>query len=151
MRPSNRSRHRPRQLSRGAAATELAVILPVLVTILLGCVDFGRFAYNYIAVTNAARAGAAYAMMNNYTTSTYSTWVSNITAAAQAEMTGQAGYNSANMTVAAPVVTVEASGLRRVQVTVSYPFQTVVNWSWVGLGIPSSLTLQGSTVVRLIR
>src|SRR2546423_13511130 len=42
------------------AAVELAVLLPVLTTIVLGCVDFGRFAYNYIAVTNAARAGAAY-------------------------------------------------------------------------------------------
>ena len=29
-------------------------------TLLLGAVDFGRFAYNYIAVTNAARAGAAF-------------------------------------------------------------------------------------------
>ena len=35
---------------RGAAAAELAILLPVLVTIVLGCVDFGRFVYNYIAV-----------------------------------------------------------------------------------------------------
>jgi hypothetical protein len=61
------------------------------------------------------------------------------------------GYNSSNLTVAAPVVTVESSGLRRVQLTVSYPFQTVVNWSWSGMNIPNSLTMQQTVVVRLIR
>ena len=59
-----------RRHRRGAAAVELAMILPVLMTIVLGCVDFGRFAYNYIAVTNAARAGASYAIMNNYSPTT---------------------------------------------------------------------------------
>jgi Flp pilus assembly protein TadG len=142
---------RPRRGRRGASAAELVVVLPLLAAIVAGAVDFGRFAYNYIAVTNAVRAGASYAMMNNYSPSTYSTWVSNLTAAAQAEMTGQVGYNSNNLTVAAPVVTVEATGLRRVQLTASYPFQTIVNWSWTGLGIPSSMTLQRTVVVRLIR
>jgi Flp pilus assembly protein TadG len=42
---------------RGASATELAIILPLFITIVLSCVDFGRFAYTYIAVSNAARAG----------------------------------------------------------------------------------------------
>jgi Flp pilus assembly protein TadG len=129
----------------------MAIILPLLVTIVLGCVDFGRFAYTHIALTNAARAGASYAMMNNYSSSTYGAWVSGITTAAKNEMTGQTGYNSNNLTVAAPTVTVESSGLRRVQLTVSYPFQTAVNWSWTGMGIPSSMTLQRTVVMRLIR
>jgi hypothetical protein len=117
----------------------------------LGCVDFGRFAYNYIALTNAARAGAAYGIMNNYSSSTFSTWSAGITSAARAEMTGQTGYNSSNLTVSAPVVTVESSGLRRVQVTASYPFQTLIPWSWTGVGIPSSVTMQRTVVVRMIR
>jgi hypothetical protein len=64
--------------------------------IVLACVDLGRFAYNHIALTNAARAGAAYAMMNNYSSSTQGTWSSDVTAAAKAEMSGQAGYNSSS-------------------------------------------------------
>ena len=149
--PVIRSGGHPRRKRRGAAAVELAILLPLMVLLTLGSVDFGRFAYNFIAVTNAARAGAAYAMMNNYTSTTYNTWVNSVTAAAQAEMTGQAGYIPSNMTVTAPVVTVESSGLRRVQLTVSYPFQTVVNWSWLGLNLPSSVTLQRTIVVRLVR
>ena len=49
---------------RGGSAVELAIILPIFATLVLATVDFGRFAYNYIAVTNAARAGAAWVMMN---------------------------------------------------------------------------------------
>ena len=38
---------------RGSATVELAVILSVLMLIAFGCVDLGRFAYTYIAVTSA--------------------------------------------------------------------------------------------------
>jgi Flp pilus assembly protein TadG len=133
------------------AATEFALILPLLVTIVLGCVDFGRFAYNYIAVINAARAGAAYGMMNNYTSSTQSTWTAGIQSAAQDEMTQQVGSaNISNLTVTVTPST-DSNNLRRVKVQTSYPFTTLVNWHWVGLGIPSSINLQGQAEVRLIR
>jgi Flp pilus assembly protein TadG len=47
-----------RSADRGAAAVELALVLPVLLTLVLGIVDFG-FAFNAkIAVTQAAREGA---------------------------------------------------------------------------------------------
>ena len=51
---------------RGAAAVELAVIMPVFLLLTLGFVDFGRFAYAYIAVTNAARAGAGAGITSDY-------------------------------------------------------------------------------------
>src|SRR5262249_47484260 len=135
-----------------ASAVELAILLPVLVTIVLGCVDLGRFAYNYIAVTNAARAGAGYAMMNNYTPSTLSNWTSGVQQAAKDEVTQQVGSsNVGNVTVTVTPTYPDTQGLRRATVQVSYPFTTLVNWNWVGLGIPSSLTLRGQAEVRLIR
>jgi len=107
-------RHQHRQ---GASAVELAIILPLLVTIALGCVDFGRFAYSYIALTNATRAGASHAMMNNYSSTTFGNWKTGITTAVQQEMNQQMGYVSADLQVISPAaqadVTVEASGLRR--------------------------------------
>ncbi len=45
---------------RGVASLEFASSLPLLILILLGTIDFGRFAYSAIAVTNAARTGAAF-------------------------------------------------------------------------------------------
>ena len=43
---------------RGLATMEMAIVLPVLATILLGTLDFGRMMYNQVALTNATREGA---------------------------------------------------------------------------------------------
>lgn len=43
----------------GASAVELALLLPLLVLLLLGTIDFGRVFYGAITITNAARAGAS--------------------------------------------------------------------------------------------
>src|SRR5437899_8835587 len=92
---------------RAGAAAELAFILPLLVTLVLGAVDFGRCAYYYIAVTNAARAGAQYAIMNNYTASTQSAWQTNVKQAITDEMSQQVG--SANVpTQPTPTTTTDA-------------------------------------------
>ncbi len=152
MRSLVRGRHRSRRSIRGAAAGELVMVLPILVLIVLACVDFGRFAYSYIALTNATRAGAAYGIMNTYCstcqTNTYPSWVAGIKTAAQQEMNGQIGYDSSKLIVSDPVVTVESSGLRNVQLTVTYPFKTLMSWP----GIPSStINMQRSVTMRLIR
>jgi Flp pilus assembly protein TadG len=138
------------QCRPGVAAAELAFILPVFVTLILGAIDFGRFAYNYIAVINAARNGAAYGMMNNFTSSNSGTWSSKVTSAAQDEMNDQVGTSKSNVSVTVTSST-DANGLKRVQVSASYPFTTVVNWRWTGLGIPNSLTLRSKIEMRLIR
>jgi Flp pilus assembly protein TadG len=44
----------------GTSLLEIALILPVLVVLLLGIVDIGRYATLSIAVSNAARAGVQY-------------------------------------------------------------------------------------------
>ena len=53
---------------RGAAAVELAIILPVLLLVIGGIIDFGRFFYTQIQVTNAAREGARMAALPDYQT-----------------------------------------------------------------------------------
>ena len=53
---------------RGAAAVEFALVLPVLVALLLGIMEFGYMFYAQASVSNAARAGVRnYAI--NYATS----------------------------------------------------------------------------------
>jgi Flp pilus assembly protein TadG len=54
---------RPRR-SRGQSLVELALILPILMLILLGAIDFGRVLFSWIAVHNAAREATAYAVTN---------------------------------------------------------------------------------------
>jgi Flp pilus assembly protein TadG len=44
----------------GQSLLEVALLLPILVAMLLGVIELGRYAYISILVGNAARAGAAY-------------------------------------------------------------------------------------------
>lgn len=46
-----------RTYERGAAAVEMAIVLPLLFLILGGTIDLGRLLYAEIIVTNAAREG----------------------------------------------------------------------------------------------
>ena len=53
-----------RQTRAGVAATELAIVLPLLLLALFGCVDFGRVAHVSVALNNAVGVGvAAYAAL----------------------------------------------------------------------------------------
>lgn len=49
---------------RGQSLTEFALILPVLLLVVFGVVDFGRAIYAYNAVSNAAREGGRTAIVN---------------------------------------------------------------------------------------
>lgn len=53
--------------SFGGALVDLAAMLPVFSLLLIGVVEFGRLAYYSIEVSNAARAGAAYAAQGTAT------------------------------------------------------------------------------------
>jgi Flp pilus assembly protein TadG len=148
---------RNRSARRGLAATELAIILPVLVTLVLAAVDLGRFVSLYIALANAARAGAQYGAMNNYggstSSSTYTTWVSNVKSAAQNEIVGQySGFSGTNnVVVSLPSNAADTGGVKRVRVVASYNFTTAINWNWTGLGLPHTMTMSQQAEVRLVR
>jgi Flp pilus assembly protein TadG len=45
----------------GTQLVELAIVLPVLMMLIAGAAEFGRFFYTYSALTNAVRAGARHA------------------------------------------------------------------------------------------
>jgi len=49
---------------RGQSLVELALVVPMLLIMLVGIIEIGRFAYYSILVSNAARAGAQYGAQN---------------------------------------------------------------------------------------
>jgi Flp pilus assembly protein TadG len=55
---------RPAGSQSGQSLVEVALALPVLLLLLVGIIEIGRFAYYSIVVANAARAGAQYAAQN---------------------------------------------------------------------------------------
>ncbi len=104
---------RPRA-RRGAAAAELAILLPFLAIVFVAGLDFARVYYSALTITNCARNGATYASMDpNHAADT-----AGIQAAALAD---------ASDLSPAPNVTsstgTDADGNPNVQVTVTYDFQ----------------------------
>ena len=137
---STRRRRRPTVLRRaraGTAVVEMAVVTPVLLALAFGCTDFGRIFHAYAVVSNAARCGAEYGALHNFTNYTRDSWETAVRNAVESDMQGLAGYQSQQLDVAIATTT-DADGLFRVAVQVTYPFQTVV--SWPGLPSPVSLT-----------
>lgn len=52
--------------SRAQSAVEFALILPILLVIILGIIELGRWLFIYIAVTSSSREGARYGSATNY-------------------------------------------------------------------------------------
>jgi Flp pilus assembly protein TadG len=146
--PSGSGASRRRSVRRGAAIVELAVILPVLLTIALLCVDFGRFAYCYIAVTNAARAGAAYGSSHALVGTSDPVWAAAVQAAVTDDFSQNKWYQASKLTVDQPVVTRDATtGNWWVQVNVQYSFQTLIHWPFLP-GYSSPVALHRRVVMR---
>ena len=61
-------RRRRLRSERGAELVEFALILPLLLFIILGLVDFGFMFQRFEVVTNAAREGARIAVLPGYVT-----------------------------------------------------------------------------------
>lgn len=133
---------------RGAAALEMGLILPMFMLLALGAVDFGRFAARAIAVDAGARAGAGYGIVHPYTTSTESIWTANMNQAVTDEMQSMfdSRFGASNLQVSY-VKSNDAGNSWRIRVTVTFPFQTVINWP----GIPHKHNVTQSVEMRGIR
>lgn len=131
---------------RGLAAVETALVLPVVLLITFAAVDFGRVIHAYLAVSNAARCGAMYGSMHEFTSNNLTSWKSQIRSTMDDEMSGLQAYSAANLQAAISTTT-DSSGLFVVTVRASYPFATIVNWP----GVPSQITLSHAVTMREIR
>jgi Flp pilus assembly protein TadG len=56
-----------RELSRGQALIEFALVLPLLFLLIVNVINFAGFFFAWISVSNAARAGAQYMIMGGAT------------------------------------------------------------------------------------
>jgi hypothetical protein len=124
---------------------ELALVLPLLMLIILGCVDFGRFAYTYIAVTNASRTGASFGALNPFTTATQTTWTNEVRQKVVDDMSAFPDFDPINNIQFSR--SIDAGGLWRVRVQVTYPYKCIVSWP----GIPSQVNLTRAVEMRGIR
>jgi Flp pilus assembly protein TadG len=131
---------RRRSPSRRAAATvELALLLPFLIFLLLAGMDYSRVFYASVIVSNCARNGALWASDANLADHSAYDTVQDAVAADAADL-------DITQLQVTEVDGMDAQGYGFAQVTVSYPFQTVINYP----GIPSSVQITRTTRMRKI-
>jgi Flp pilus assembly protein TadG len=147
---------------RGQAFVELALVTPIFALLLVGATEFGYLAYRSIEVTNAARAGVAYAAQ----TATTAADTANITLAATNEAPDVTGMtvtitpacycNNGTTTSIATCSTVGTTCVTSPTVTVVQIIQSIqVNTtasvtSPIHLpGIPNPFTVQGQATMNV--
>ncbi|MCL6560135.1 MAG: pilus assembly protein [Firmicutes bacterium] len=54
--------------ARGQALVELALVLPILILLVMGAIEFGRVFNSYLLITNASREGARAGITGEYDT-----------------------------------------------------------------------------------
>lgn len=119
---------------RGASAVELAIVLPLMMLLIGGIVDFGRAFYTKVTITNSAREGARAAMFPGTSNST------DVQARAFQALGGSPGADySVTLSASCPT----AAGATPTTTTVTV---TRSNFTWVLLGPAMSLFGAGGTL-----
>lgn len=120
---------------RAAAAVELAIVLPVLLTIGMMTIDFGGTVSTYLVLSNAARTGADHAATHHVTISSRAAWDSHIRDAIADEMSNYKRFDSGQLqTVTSTSSNVD--GTTQVVVDVRYSHETIVPWPGIPARIP---------------
>lgn len=122
--------------NRGQALVETALVLPIILLILLGIIDFGLMFNNYLVVSNASREGARTAAVG----------------ATDSEITSLVANVAATLDVSKITVTITPSqSLRKkgdeVVVTVDYDYNMIT--PIISSIIPGPLHLSSRSVMRI--
>jgi len=130
----------------GAALVEFAIVLPVLAILLIGIIDYGRYAYDGILAANAARAGVDYGAQNLITAEDTTGQQNAALNDAQSLSGLTASPSPAFCMSGGAVVACTTSGSSYyVQVDTTGQFKPLVKWP----GLSSSVTVSGSAIMRV--
>lgn len=135
-----------RQARNAAALIEMALVLPILIVVVLICVDLGRFATVHTAVTNAAREGASFGGTHRFTPGTFDLWKQKINETVTTEVCGIPGYSAQNLSISEPEV-IASQKRARVRVEVSYKFKPAVIWPL----LPHELNIAQTAEMPVVR
>ncbi len=127
-----------RRNERGAVATEFALLLPVLLLILFGTIEFGLIMFTREVITNASREGARAGIVQQIPKPT----AGDITTVVTNYLTGS-GINMGAVNVA--VAGAGGANPATLTVTVSYTYTFIVPGV---LGLGNTIQLTGQTVMR---
>ncbi|MFJ6279823.1 TadE/TadG family type IV pilus assembly protein [Arthrobacter subterraneus] len=119
---------------RGAVAVEMALLLPVLILLLLGIMEFGRVYNAQVTLTNAAREGVRVMAITNVRADAQ-TAATNAASTLRITSTNPTFTFTTSPTATSPAVCVSG---RQVTMTISYTLDSLT-----GIAGPFSMTGKG--------
>ncbi|MEX5301822.1 TadE/TadG family type IV pilus assembly protein [Kocuria sabuli] len=125
----------PWRMERGAAAVEFALVVPVLLLLLLGIIEFGRAYNTQISLTHAARETARHMVIHDDGTASATAW----TAASAAGRNAAPALKGSDMAFTGTSTKCTAGSM--LTVTITYPLKTVT-------GVAKDMTLSGKAAMR---
>jgi hypothetical protein len=138
----------------GTAATEFVIVLPMMLLVVLGCLDLGRAVQHYSVMSNAAAAGAQRAAMSRfYQPYTRAAWEAQVRDTVEEELASLPVPLSAfEIRIATDVVAPSDDGhqqqsLPRITVSIDFDFPTTFRWP----GFPQPLALHCESTIRQYR
>lgn len=135
-----------KEIRTGAAATEFAVALPLLMLLALAAADFGRAMHHYQIVSNAARTGSEAGAMHKVNSFTRDAWEADVRNAVLEELANLPGFNESFLEFVLNA-SVDANGLTTIELELVYPFTSAVNWP----ALPHTIELRKRSVIRQFR
>jgi Flp pilus assembly protein TadG len=143
--PRGNSQPASRAARSGAVALEMALILPVLLTLILGAVDYGRVYSMSMMLATATRVGAEQGATYRLTPLTQPAWENRVRSAVIEQMQTASQFDIAELSLQVETTTT-TTGVR-VQVSTNYPFQTIVAWP----GLPRTVNLGARITIHQYR
>jgi len=140
-----------RHARRGLAATELVMILPLLMVVVFGCLDMARATRHYMVLCNAVRTGAEYGATQRFTPYTYSDWQARVRDVVNEELQEISG----DPTLSTFIIKIKQQDLDNaidtelsmVRVEVEVYFTPTFNWP----GLPTIINIKHHVHMRQFR
>jgi len=130
----------------GTTALELVCVLPVLLAIVLGAADLGRFAQYDNVVSNAARLGAEYGATHRRTALNARAWEERVRDVVHEELAYVPDFDAGRLTLNVAMTSPDGQ-TQQVEVEASYPFEMIVDWP----GLPGEFDVRAVVVYEVYR
>lgn len=157
-----------RTFERGVALVEFALAIPILIMLLIGLIEYGRYTYFCIEIGNAAHAGAAYGAQSSGIAANFTGMknaaiadgqntivpltVTNVTASDVCTCWNGTAETPSPPTAATCGTNCTTAGARPVtyaKVTVTGTMSPLFNYTY--LGLPSSWTVSKTATIRVLQ
>ncbi|MFZ5595960.1 MAG: TadE family protein [Bacillota bacterium] len=122
--------------NNGQAMVELALVLPILLVLFMGVVEFGRIFHSYLIITNASREGARVAI----------TGKSDADIEARVDLTTSSLEKTEVTTTISPAQSLRRSGSLA---TVEVKYNVDLIFPLFDLFVPDPLPISASTTMRV--